>query len=65
MSDKAIDEVQVLLSRTFKADMPFKRKMEMLDVMEPIIEEAYELGLTSVKPVRLMTVDDFIDVESS
>jgi hypothetical protein len=30
----------------------------MLEALEPAIEKAHTMGLTRVKPIRLMTADD-------
>jgi hypothetical protein len=37
-----------------------EEKLRRLEALEPLIEEAYALGLTSVKPVKLITADDLV-----
>lgn len=32
----------------------------MTDVVEPLINKAYELGLTTIKPIYKLTADDLI-----
>lgn len=55
-----VDEIQNLIDRIFRWDVPYEEKMSRLEALEPVIEEAFALGLTRVKPVRLMTVDDLV-----
>lgn len=57
-----VDAIQNLCDCIFRLNVPFEKKMHMLEKLEPIIEEAYALGMTQVKPVRLVTADD-IDLD--
>jgi hypothetical protein len=54
------DVIQDLITLIMRSDMPYERRMEMLEVLEPSIEAAYALGQTQVKPVGLMTADDLV-----
>lgn len=58
MSEMHEDVVQTVIDRIFQSDAPYEKKMELLDALEPVIEKAHAQGLTSVKPVRLMSADD-------
>lgn len=58
MSEMHEDVVQIAIDRIFQSDASYEKKMELLDALEPVIEKAHAQGLTSVKPVRLMTADD-------
>lgn len=61
MSDKLeVDEIQNLIDRIMQLDLPCEKKLNQLEALEPVIEAAYALGLTRVKPVRLMTADDLV-----
>ena len=61
MSDKLeVDEIQNLIDRIMQLDLPCEKKLSQLEALEPAIEAAYALGLTRVKPVRLMTADDLV-----
>lgn len=62
MSEMTEDVIQTLIDRVFQSDMPYEKKMDMLDALEPVIEAAHAKGLTRVKPVSLMTADD-IDLD--
>ena len=54
------DVIAIHRSRIFHADEPFEKKMKRLEGLEPVIEQAYALGLTRVKPVWLITADDLV-----
>lgn len=58
MSEVHEDVVQTVIDRIFQSDASYEKKMALLDALEPVIEKAYAQGVTSVKPVRLMTADD-------
>lgn len=58
MSEMHEDVVQIVIDRIFQSDASYEKKMVLLDALEPVIEKAHAQGLTSVKPVRLMTADD-------
>ncbi len=58
MSEVHEDMVQTVIDRIFQSDAPYEKKMELLDALEPVVEKAFAQGVTSVKPVRLMTADD-------
>lgn len=61
MSEKPeTDVIQNLTDSIFQSNMSHAEKMLSLEKLEPVVEVAYELGLTQVKPVRLMTADDLV-----
>ena len=59
-SQAETDVIQDLITLIMRSDMPYERRMEMLEALEPSIEAAYALGQTQVKPVSLMTADDLV-----
>jgi len=52
--------IQRLIDCIMQSPVTPEEKLRRLEALEPLIEEAYELGLTSVKPVKLMTADDLV-----
>lgn len=61
MSDKLeVDEIRTLIDRIMRLDLPYENKLKQIEALEPVIEAAYALGLTRVKPVRLVTADDLV-----
>lgn len=62
VNNKTDDVIQNLIDRIFRLNASYEEKMRRLEALEPVIEEAYALGRTQVKPVRLMTADD-IDLD--
>lgn len=60
MNNTTNDLIQNLVDRIFRLNVPFDEKMRMLEKLEPVIEEAYTLGMTQVKPVSLMTADGLV-----
>lgn len=54
------DRIQRLIDCIMQLPVPPEDKLRRLEALEPLIEEAYALGLTSVKPVKLMAADDLV-----
>lgn len=52
------DRIQGLVDCIMQLPVASEEKLRRLEALEPLIEEAYILGLTSVKPVKLITADD-------
>lgn len=55
-----IDAVQNWIELILRSDASHEIKMIRLDQLEPTICDHYTRGLTSVKPVHLMTADDLV-----
>jgi hypothetical protein len=61
MSDKPeVDELEIRVRQILYMDAPSGEIERALAALEPIIEVAYALGLTQVKPVCLTTADDLV-----
>lgn len=56
------DEAQAHVDAIFASDMDFASKMQALEEYELTIVDLYNRGLTSVKPVSVMTADD-LDID--
>lgn len=54
------DRIQGLVDCIMQLPVTSEEKLRRLEALEPLIEEAYALGLTSVKPVKLITADDLV-----
>jgi hypothetical protein len=52
------DLIQSLFDCISQTNMSYEEKMRQQEMLEPVIEVAYDLGLTQIKPLRLMTADD-------
>lgn len=52
------DEAQAHVDSIFASDMDFESKMRALEEYESTIVDLYNRGLTTVKPVSVMTADD-------
>lgn len=61
MSEKPeADLIQNLTNSIIHSNMSHTEMTLSLANLESVVEVAYELGLTQVKPVRLMTADDLV-----
>lgn len=61
MSDMPeVDEIAIRVNQAFFIDAPSEERSRALEALEPVIEAAYALGLTQVKPLSLMTADDLV-----
>jgi len=61
MSDMPeVDEIAIRVNQILFTDAPSEEKSRALEALEPVIEAAYALGLTQVKPLSLMTADDLV-----
>jgi hypothetical protein len=58
---KSHDPGQRLVNQTLASTKNFEAKMLSLVKIEPMIRQLHEAGLTKLKPVALMTVDDLVD----
>lgn len=55
-----VDELEIRVRQILYMDAPSGEIERALAALEPIIEAAYALGLTQVKPLSLMTADDLV-----
>jgi hypothetical protein len=55
-----VDEIEVRLKQILFMDVPSEERSRALEALESVIETAYALGLTQVKPLSLMTADDLV-----
>ena len=55
-----VDEIAVWVNQILFMDAPSEERSRALEALEPVIEAAYALGLTQVKPLSLMTADDLV-----
>lgn len=55
------DFMQHTIDKVLTAQLPHEAKMRALVDLECDIERLYEQGLTKVKPVSLMTAEDFVN----
>jgi hypothetical protein len=61
VSDKPeVDEIEIRVRKILYMDTSPEERSRALDAIEPVIEAAYALGLTQVKPLCLMTADDLV-----
>lgn len=54
------DPIQAAIDAVLNSDKTHEEKMAWLDSLAPMICQLYEQGLTTVKPVHLMTSDDLV-----
>ena len=61
MSDiPEVDEIAIQVNQILFMEAPSEERSRALEALEPVIEAAYALGLTQVKPLSLMTADDLV-----
>jgi hypothetical protein len=61
MSDMPeVDEIAIRVHQILFLEAPSEERSRALEALEPVIEAAYALGLTQVKPLSLMTADDLV-----
>jgi hypothetical protein len=61
MSDMpVVDVIAIRVHQILFMEAPSEERLRALEALEPVIEVAYALGLTQVKPLSLMTADDLV-----